>query len=123
MPYKDKEVRKQKASENYKKNKDARSKYAQSFKARYSKYKSSAKVRGLDFDLSFKEFESFWQKDCSYCGSAIATIGLDRVDSSVGYKIDNLVSCCTTCNKMKLDLEEEEWLNKMFTILKYKGII
>lgn len=97
--------------------------YRQTMKGRYNTYKSGAKYRGHLFDLSVEEFSTFWQKDCSYCGSAITTIGLDRIDSSVGYQIDNLISCCSVCNRMKLDHNEQEWLDKMFTILKYKGVI
>ena len=111
----------------YAKNKEKikvdRQKYYYSCKGKYSEYKKSAKTRGHSFDLSVQEFESFWQKDCSYCGSAIVTIGLDRINSLAGYSIDNVVSCCSSCNTMKMCLQEEEWLNKMFTILKYKGII
>lgn len=92
-------------------------------KGRYTIYKTSAKQRDLSFDLSFEEFCSFWQADCSYCGGAIATIGLDRVDSDKGYQLDNVVPCCTMCNSMKLDYSEGEWLDKMLTILKHKGVI
>ena len=49
--------------------------------------------------------------------------GLDRIDSSIGYQVDNLVSCCSICNQMKSDRNKEEWLDKMFTILKYQGVI
>lgn len=30
--------------------------------------------------------------------------GIDRIDSKKGYVMSNCVSCCTTCNSMKLDL-------------------
>jgi len=97
--------------------------YRQTIKGRYNTYKGGAKYRGHLFDLSVKEFSTFWQKDCSYCGSAITTIGLDRIDSSIGYRVNNVVSCCSVCNLMKLNHNEQAWLDKMFTILKHKGVI
>ena len=77
--------------------------YDQTIKGRYSQYKRSSTQKGRSFNLSLKEFETLWQKDCSYCGRSIITIGIDRVDSSVGYQIDNVVSCCTVCNRLKSD--------------------
>ena len=40
-----------------------RSKYFQSIKGKFASYKAGAKQRGHSFDLSFQEFESFWQAD------------------------------------------------------------
>lgn len=68
---------------------------------KYVAYKADAKRSGRNFNLTFEEFNSFWQEPCFYCGSEIDTIGLDRVDNSVGYQLDNVVSCCFQCNKWK----------------------
>lgn len=68
---------------------------------KYSAYKRGAKARGLDFNLTIEQFKTFWQQPCSYCGEKIKTIGLDRIDSIIGYNIDNVTPCCTTCNRMK----------------------
>lgn len=92
-------------------------------KGRYASYKHGAKARGLSFDLSFEEFCSFWQVDCSYCGDPIPTIGLDRVDSSKGYELGNVVSCCTMCNRMKLDHSFEQWQTHMIKALRFQGVI
>lgn len=94
-----------------------------SLNGKYSSYKYMAKARHLSFDLTKEDFETFWQQPCSYCGRPIATIGIDRVDSSKGYHIGNCVSCCTICNVMKLDTPEDEWYSNMLMVLKYKGII
>lgn len=84
-----------------------------SFNGRLSSYKRAALARNLVWNISDEQFLSFWQKDCSYCGSKIETIGLDRVDSNVGYEMYNLVSCCTQCNTMKMKNTREEFLNKI----------
>ena len=107
----------------YEKHKDKIKQYGLSQKGKYVSYKSDAKRRGIEFNLTEEEFLKYWQQDCYYCSSAIATIGLDRVDSSIGYSADNIVACCFSCNEMKNNKEEEEWYNKMLTILKHRGII
>lgn len=88
---------------------------------KYDEYKAGAKLRGLDFDITIKEFYSFWKQPCTYCGAVIKTIGLDRVDSSKGYLVSNLVPCCSTCNVMKLDLTKKDWIDHMKKIIKFSG--
>lgn len=68
---------------------------------KFNSYKKNAKKRNLNWDLSFEEFKQFWQQSCIYCGDDIETIGLDRIDNSIGYVKDNIVSCCFHCNFMK----------------------
>ncbi len=91
--------------------------YYQTLQGRYSQYKRSAKKRGLPFELTEEQFASLWQKNCSYCGDPIETIGLDRINNTKGYVLDNVVPCCDTCNRMKLDLTQDNWLNHMRKIL------
>ena len=78
-------------------------------RGKYTCYKSNAKRRGIDFELTFEQFESFWQLPCTYCGTDIETIGLDRVDSSKGYLIENVATCCWGCNARKGDMVLSEW--------------
>jgi hypothetical protein len=92
-------------------------------RGRYVTYKNGAKARNISFDLSFDQFMEFWQADCSYCGRPIPTIGLDRIDSSKGYELDNVVSCCARCNRMKMDSTTEDWYSDMLAVLKHQGII
>ena len=76
---------------------------------RYKQYKYKAKERGLSFELSFEQFCGLWQKPCTYCGASIDTIGIDRVDNSIGYNIKNIVSCCFSCNTKKGQMTCEQW--------------
>ena len=106
--------------ERYDKKKKIYKKWSQSVSGRYSSYKSGAKKRGLSFELSKEEFTLFWKAPCHYCTGNIETIGLDRVDSSEGYKVNNVVPCCTTCNTMKNSLTTEEFKShiiKLYTNL------
>jgi 5-methylcytosine-specific restriction endonuclease McrA len=74
-------------------------------KSKYNIYRLSAKNRGIEFTLTFEQFLSFYQKPCYYCGDPIETVRLDRVDNSKGYILNNVVSCCWECNKLKSDMD------------------
>lgn len=71
---------------------------------RFICYKASAKERNLSFNLSLNEFKTFSNMKCHYCGSETNVIGIDRINSSIGYVLPNCISCCATCNKMKMDM-------------------
>jgi hypothetical protein len=95
----------------YKKMRDYYYNYARNPNGIYRIYKSNAKKRQIEFLLTLEQFLVFWQKDCYYCGIKIKTIGLDRVNSFNGYKIDNIVPCCSKCNYSKLKMSKEEYIN------------
>lgn len=78
--------------------------------AKFSAYKSEAKKHNREFSLTFEQFISFWQVPCFYCGDPIDTICLDRIDSSKGYTMENVVSCCRIHNVMKLNHSLEHFI-------------
>lgn len=84
---------------------------------RFKRCKTGAKARGISFNITLEEFSEYWQEPCSYCGGTINTVGLDRVDSSLGYEDSNVVPCCTKCNLMKRHYSTEDWLTHMRKIL------
>lgn len=93
-----------------------------------------------EFNLSFEEFIKLVKGDCYYCGSKPTKDniwsksakriskgeenneynGIDRIDSSKGYTIDNCVPCCAKCNRMKLDYEITEFLNHINKIYNFQ---
>ena len=87
-------------------------KYHKSLKHRYATYKRGALSRGYIFELSEEEFSCFWNSNCTYCGDTIEGIGLDRKENTIGYTLENVVACCTTCNMMKHKLTHSEFINK-----------
>lgn len=87
-------------------------------KNRYATYKRGAESRGYVFELSIEEFSNLWNKPCCYCNTDITGIGIDRVDNSKGYTINNTIACCTTCNFMKGKLTHVEFINKCLQITK-----
>lgn len=75
-------------------------------------YKRGAAERGLEFGLSLWDIHCFWKNPCHYCGEAIETVGLDRVDNARGYTRDNVVSCCRRCNIWKLATAQTDFLER-----------
>lgn len=93
--------------------------YYKTPRAKFLAYKRRAKTNGTDFLLTYEEFMSFYQKPCSYCGSEITTIGIDRVNSKIGYLLDNCKPCCSVCNVMKLDMNLDKWMLHMLKIIMF----
>ena len=88
-----------------------------------SYYKRNAKRRNIEFNLTEKECIVIMAQSCHYCGrEPFNTIkakqsygefvfnGIDRVDNTKYYTIDNVVSCCKNCNSMKKDLSNDEFI-------------
>jgi hypothetical protein len=113
-----------------------------------STYKAAAKDRSYIWDLSNELAISIMKEPCHYCGVepkadyrlfkrkrfGIITPdeeynkqyifnrnGLDRVDNSKGYTLDNAVSCCNMCNRAKLDSTYNEFMDWLQRIAKSIG--
>lgn len=106
-------------------NKERLDEYKKSPHVRYKIYQNNAKHKDRNFDLTENEFCEITSKPCTYCGEYSDTYngelfnGVDRIDSDLGYSIDNCVPCCTTCNRMKLDLNVNNWISKMSQIINH----
>jgi len=98
-------------------------KYMDKPERRFAHYISGAKTRNYSFELSYEQFMEFWQKPCHYCGSEIRTVGIDRVDNTVGYNINNCAPCCETCNKIKKTLSVEEFTTQCTKIANHMATI
>lgn len=93
-------------------------------------YKGNAKKKGYSFKLTEKQFSEITKQDCFYCGAKPSNVtgrkrksgnyiynGLDRVDNTKGYTIDNVVPCCRFCNNAKSNhtLQEfKEWSERLY---------
>jgi len=91
--------------------KKAIAKYSGTYRQKFATYRHGAAKRGLTFELSGEEFASFWGKPCFYCASDVKTVGIDRLDNSIGYSLANTVPCCTVCNRMKLTYSKEFFIS------------
>lgn len=100
-----------------------------------SHYRSGALKRNFEFSLSDEEFNSLIHGKCYYCGQepvinksdsrynktteTFIRNGIDRKNSNEGYFKDNCVSCCTMCNRMKLDYTLNDFFIKIQQIYNY----
>ena len=85
----------------------------QSMHGKYLRYRQKAKERDYVFALSEIDFALLISSPCYYCGKLQENFnGVDRVDNRRGYILDNCVSCCEDCNKMKMTRTKEEFIMK-----------
>lgn len=98
-------------------------------------YKRHARDRNIEWNLTFDEVKKIIQEPCFYCGAEKSNHavtknckegydynGIDRVDSSKGYYIDNVVPCCKTCNYAKRDMSKEDFINWANRISEYSSL-
>jgi hypothetical protein len=83
----------------------------------FTVYKKGAKSRGIIFDIEKDYFIKFINKPCRYCGEN--AIGVDRIDNKKGYVVGNIGPCCKWCNRMKMDHDEQEFINHCKKIVDY----
>jgi len=92
----------------------------------YKVYSRCANLKNLSFELSYDDYLKIVNVPCYYCDCVEddkGFNGIDRLDSVVGYAIDNCVSCCRMCNFMKGSLDNNTFVNKTEHILTYNGLI
>lgn len=99
----------------------------------YDTYRKGAAVRDLKFELTQEQFENLVTQNCFYCGQEpepherkwnktdqeFYRNGIDRVDSSKGYSLENCVPCCERCNRMKSDFSYSEFRERVSKIYNY----
>jgi hypothetical protein len=79
--------------------------------AKFQTYAKSANSRNFEFRLTEEEFQDFLARPCYLCGLPPESgIGIDRIDNSKGYVLDNCRPCCGHCNLMKRDMTYEQLL-------------
>lgn len=100
----------QKQKERYRENAEARQQKqreaARTPAYRFTTSKRNARNRNIEWSLTLEQYTALISKRCHYCNdTAIPQVscGLDRMDSSKGYQIDNVCSCCHDCNIAKGD--------------------
>ncbi|MCO6500053.1 MAG: hypothetical protein J5I47_06710 [Vicingus serpentipes] len=91
----------------------------------YKRHIRNSTDRNLENYLSLEEWKNIVSENCHYCGDSpiekthqnlhgsIYINGLDRINNDLGYTTDNVVPCCEWCNKMKLDKNQSDFLNKI----------
>ena len=67
-------------------------------------YKRVANRRKINFELTYDQCLSMFTDICFYCeekSTPNQLLGIDRINNSEDYTIDNCVSSCSTCNYLK----------------------
>jgi len=96
-------------------------------------YQAGAKVRGLEFSLSYEQALALFNGPCYYCGSPPSNKcedkklygtfeynGIDRYNNMTGYTSENSVSCCWRCNRAKGDWSAESfraWIRQVYAYM------
>lgn len=96
--------------------KKPRNKYDKSWSKKYKGYVTRAMNKSLPMTITQKEFDLIISLPCNYCGNLINN-GIDRIDSSLGYVLDNCQPCCPKCNTMKWTFTDEELITHIKKIL------
>ena len=103
------------------------------FREVINRYKQTARIKNLEFNLSKEIFRELFKSNCYYCGGKPSNVktswtgviftynGIDRIDSSKGYIEYNVVSCCKICNYAKRDMSQAEFLEWIDRISKFNG--
>jgi len=102
------------------------------FNALYAKYISEANKRKKSFLISKEDFMKLVSGNCFYCGVEPNQIkklnsgygffkynGIDRIDSNIGYEIQNVVPCCKNCNLAKHLMSKKEFLEWVERVYKH----
>lgn len=99
-------------------------------------YRNSAKRRGYNFPLTVEEADKLFQQNCFYCGRKPHRIftenkgkytynynGIDRIDNSKDYLVDNIQTCCKDCNYAKNEMKHADfvdWVKRVYINLGLK---
>ena len=88
----------------------------------YRRYKRNADSGNRNFSIAYEDFLLVVKKNCYYCNNPPSNTandpgcngefiynGIDRVDNTKGYIIDNIVPCCGPCNVAKNNMSLEQF--------------
>ena len=97
-----------------------------------STYKSNARHKSFAFELTKDDCVSLFNGDCYFCGQppsetfkkkgikgSYTYSSIDRIDSTLGYTTNNVMSCCTACNYLKSNRTNTSFINHIKRIAKH----
>jgi hypothetical protein len=111
---------------------------AASIKTIIKNYKQSAKRKSYSFLLSKEEFTKFITSPCHYCGALETNThcvknltvnrefhynGIDRMDNSKGYCLENCVTACMFCNYAKRTQSYDDFIVWINNLVKHKNAL
>ena len=111
---------------------------APAYKKYMRMYMRNAQVAKRTFSLTYDQFVSLIKQSCHFCGAPptriisrrsvrgdltytnIVVNGIDRKDNLIGYEIENVVPCCTRCNRSKLTATYAEFVSYLDQLVAYR---
>jgi hypothetical protein len=106
-----------------------------SFNSLYGGYLRRSAKKELEFTLTKQDFLDITSKPCFYCGKLPSMSaswqksngvyiynGIDRVDNSKGYILENCVPCCKDCNYSKGTKTVNEFYEHIRRVYSYKEL-
>src|SRR5579859_2693245 len=93
-------------------------KWCRTLRGRYSNLVRCGPTRKHTVAISFEQYIELVKQPCYYCGGPLAPAGhgLDRIDATKEYTIDNVRPCCKLCNQAKNDMTENEFAEWVATV-------
>ena len=98
-------------------------------------YRRNARNRNLAYDIDITLLWVLITSPCLYCGSPPSLVaktsggrsmligGIDRLDSSIGYSIENCVPCCKMCNSAKGNMTLLEFSTYIYRLIQSRIVI
>jgi len=106
--------------------KEAASKQQQKIGSRFAKSKQRGIKIHKEWAITIDEYAKLISKPCYYCEDFFAAkskygSGLDRIDNTKGYTVDNVLPCCKQCNSIRNNfLTVEETKIAVTAIINYR---
>lgn len=101
-------------------------KYRNTLKGRMNMWKKRAKRSGLKWSLTLDDILKmplicgYTYTDLTLDSNKLNTVSLDRIDSSKGYVLDNVVFCCQIVNKCKHELSVKQFVKMCESVVANK---
>jgi len=73
--------------------------------------------RGIEWSLNESDYITLTKGACYLCSYRYGPVGIDRVNPSLGYHLDNCKPCCSPCNMMKNSMTYEAFMNTITDIV------
>ncbi len=93
-------------------------------------WENGAKVRNLEWLLSFDDLDALWEKQenkCAFTGKLMCLkpgfdtrVSLDRIDSTKGYRLSNVQFVCSYINFAKQNRTDDQFIKMCAEIVNYR---
>lgn len=70
---------------------------------RFNQSVCKARIMSKTWTIDLDSYLALIAQPCYYCGGKLneTAAGLDRIDNSIGYELNNVLPCCDICNRTR----------------------